>query len=158
LANAFFRTAPAATRIASTAEFAAVEPSSPKPAAAMPSGIGRHFSREALKYFGITFVVCALALAAIFYFLMPKAPTKPVPMAPALPQPKAAQPAPSSKTAQPAPPPQADSKADVKSPDVKNQDAKHPDAKNKVPAKAHAKKKAEPDVDVKPAEPKIIRQ
>ncbi len=156
LANAFFRTAPAATRIASTAEFAAVEqsapkPASPKPAVATPSGIGRHFSREALKYFGITFIVCALALGAIFYFLAPKAPPKPVSVAPVPAQPKAVQPVsgqtvsgqtvssqtvPSSKAAQPAPPPQADSKVDPKNADAKNKAA----AKSRTPRRRPSRK------------------
>ena len=190
LANGFFRTVPAATRIASAEEFATAPPA-PKPVAAERSGIARHFSREALKYFGITFVVCALALAAVFYFLLPKTPrsvavgpadaqpkaVQPVAVQPKPGQPKAAQPAaggpadvqpkaaqpaviqpnaaqpksgppPSSPTAQPAPPPKSDAKAvDAKSAD-----------KAKAPAKAHAAKKKETEVDVKPAEPKIIRQ
>jgi len=151
LANAFFRTAPAATRVASVAEFAAVElkaPPAPKSVAAESSGVKRHFSREALKYFGVTFVLCALALAAVFYFLMPKAPAQPVPIAPVVtqpaPGPHAVQPVSVQPVSvQPAPPPQSPEKA--------------PEAKTKAPAKPHAKKK-EPEVDVKPAEPKIIRQ
>jgi eukaryotic-like serine/threonine-protein kinase len=155
LANAFFRAAPAATRVASVAEFAAVErfaaiaAPAPKPATVSPSGVKRHFSREALKYFGITFVVCALVLAAVFYFLMPKAPPKPAPVAPVVtqpaPSPQAVQPVSAQPvSAHPPPPPQSQEKV--------------PDLKTKAPAKAAHAKKKETEVDVRPAEPKIIRQ
>lgn len=136
LASGLFRTVPAPTRMVSTPEVA----SDPRPAAAPPrSGL---FSREGLKYFGVTFIVCAALLAALFYFLLPK-PPKPIVVAPAVSQPVAAPPVqrplePSVLPAPPAPPPQ-------------------PEAKAKVATKAHAKKKPEPEVDVKPVEPKIIR-
>ena len=140
LSNAFFRAVPAATRIASAAEFATVEPPAPK-LVAEPTGAKRHFSRDALKYFGITFVLCTLALAAIFYFLLPKAPPKPVPITPASSQPVTKPPAVSRQAAQqPAKPNNAAPKA--------------VETKNKAAAKAHAKKK-EPEVEVKPVEPKI---
>ena len=150
LSTALFRTAPAATRIATAAEFVATPPAAPMPAP--QSGARRHFSREAMKYFGVTFVACALVLGAVFYFLLPKAPPKPYSVAPVVTQPsttnpaatppKPAQPVPAKpgpSAAQSAPPPQSD-------------------AKSKVATKAHAKKKSEPEVDVKPVEPKIIRQ
>ena len=136
LASGLFRTVPAPTRMVAAPEVA----SDPRPAAAPPrSGL---FSREGLKYFGVTFIVCAALLAALFYFLLPK-PPKPIVVAPAVSQPVAAPPVqrplePSVLPAPPAPPPQ-------------------PEAKAKVATKAHAKKKPEPEVDVKPVEPKIIR-
>jgi serine/threonine-protein kinase len=200
LANGFFRTAPAATRIASAEEFATAPAA--RPVAADRSGIARHFSREALKYFGITFVVCALALAAVFYFLLPK-PPRPVAVGPATVQPKPGQPqaaqpksglAPSSPAAQPqaaqpklAPsspagqPQAAQPKSGLppSSPAAQSQAAQpksgqppSPQTAQSAPppqsgakaaavkaaAKAHAAKKKETEVDVKPAEPKIIRQ
>jgi len=142
LSSALFRAAPAATRVASAAEFAAAPAAPrPKPPAAVVAKLGasRFFSREGLKYFGVTFLACALLLGALFYFLLPK-PPKPVPIAPAPAQPALSQPA-AATHAQPAPPPK-------------------PQPKVEPPAtpKAHANKKAEPEIDVKPAEPKIIRQ
>jgi hypothetical protein len=159
LSNGLFRKAPAATRIASAAEFAAVPPPAEVPIAAQPMGVSRHFSREALKYFGITFAVCALVLAAILYFLLPKAPPKPVPALPVATQPLPAETTPASRpsASQPAP----NTKAALPATNTKSAfpaPMPQPDAKNKVATKAHAKKKAEPEVDVKPAEPKIIRQ
>jgi serine/threonine-protein kinase len=132
LASGLFRAVPAPTRMVSAPE-AAPEPRSP--AAPARSGF---FSRDGLKYFGVTFVVCAAVLAALFYFLLPK-PPKPIVATPAVSQPVAA-PAvqrPVAPSVLPAPP---------------------PEAKERVATKAHAKKKPEPEVEVKPAEPKIIRQ
>ncbi|MEI9971469.1 MAG: serine/threonine-protein kinase [Ignavibacteriota bacterium] len=144
LSSAFFRAIPAATRVASAAEFAAVQPPIAKPA---PAGPRRQVSREAIKYFGITFVVCALVLGALFYFLLPKAPPKPVPVEPVVSQPAVRPPA----VVQPATPqPAANSPAMPAA-------ASQPEIKTKAATKARAKKK-EPDVEVKPAEPKIIRQ
>ena len=137
LANGLFRAQPAATRVASAAEFASAPAVAHQPAPPVPA-TGGFFSREGLKYFGLTFLAVALLLGALFYFLLPKAP-KPVPIAPVVAQPAASQPA-AAVPAQPAPPPKAEPKAE-------------PPAVPKV----HAKKKAEPEVDVKPAEPKIIR-
>jgi serine/threonine-protein kinase len=129
LASALLRTAPAPTRIASVAELAAAPSPAPAPAAAKParSGVARYFSLEGLKYFGATFAVCALVLGAIFYFLLPKAPPKPVAVAPAAKS--------SPKAATPAPPPQAAPQA-------------------KAAPKSHTKKK-EPEMELKPAEPVI---
>jgi serine/threonine-protein kinase len=132
LASGLFRAVPAPTRMVSAPE-AAPEPRSPS--APARSGF---FSRDGLKYFGVTFVVCAAVLAALFYFLLPK-PPKPIVATPAVSQPVAA-PAvqrPVAPSVLPAPP---------------------PEAKERVATKAHAKKKPEPEVEVKPAEPKIIRQ
>jgi serine/threonine-protein kinase len=134
LAGGLFRTVPAPTRMVSAAE---VPPVPRPPAAPARSGF---FSRDGLKYFGVTFIVCAAVLAALFYFLLPK-PPKPAVVTPAVSQPVAAPPVqrPAAPTAVPPPQPQ-------------------PEAKPKVAPKAHAKKKPEPEVDVKPAEPKVIRQ
>ena len=135
LSTALFRKAPAATRIASAAEFAAA-PAAPQPKPPAPAASG-FFSREGLKYFGLTFLAVALLLGALFYFLLPK-PPKPVPIAPvAAPQPAPAQPA-----AAVPPPPQPKVEPKVEPPPA---------------PKVRAKKKAEPEIDVKPAEPKIIR-
>jgi serine/threonine-protein kinase len=140
LASALLRTAPAPTRMASAAEFAAVPSPASAPAPRERSGVARYFSREGLKYFGVTFVICALVLAAMFYFLLPKAP-KPVSIAPVT---APAAPVPGSKSvaspqaAQPAAPPQ-------------------PEPQAKSAPKSRARKK-EPEMELKPAEPKIIRQ
>ena len=148
LGGGLFRTAPAATRIASAAEFAAVAaPAVQPPAVAQPAGVGRHFSREALKYFGITFLACAALLGGILYLLFPKT-SKPAPAVPVVSQPAPVEAAPSSRPASPAP----DTKA------VQPAVTPQPDAKNKAATKAHAKKKSDSEVDVKPAEPKIIRE
>jgi serine/threonine-protein kinase len=133
LASGLFRTVPAPTRMVSVPE----APPAPRPQAAPArSGI---FSRDGLKYFGVTFIVCAAVLAALFYFLLPK-PPKPVVVTAPVTQPVAVPPVqrPAAPSVVPAPTPQ-------------------PAAKAKVATKAHAKK-PEPEVDVKPAEPKIIRQ
>jgi len=137
LASGLFRTVPAPTRMVAAPE---VAPEPRPPAAPARSGL---FSREGLKYFGVTFLVCAALLAALFYFLLPK-PPKPMVVAPAVSQPVAAPPVapPAAPKVQPAPAPSQPP----------------PEAKARVATKAHAKKKAEPEVDVKPAEPKIIRQ
>jgi serine/threonine protein kinase len=135
LANALLRAVPAATRIASAAEFA----TAPSAVSAKPlskserSGVARYFSREGLKYFGVTFVLCALLLAAIFHFVLPKAASKPVSIAPV-------SPAPVSRPAVSGP------KA-VASPTQ---------PQTKSAPKSRAKKK-EPELEVKPAEP-IIHQ
>jgi serine/threonine-protein kinase len=135
LENALIQRPLAATRLADVSQFAPPRP--PVIAPPAPSGAGRHFSAEALKYFGITFAVVALVLAAVFYFVLPK-PT-PKPLAPVVPvTPAAAQPAP-----QPAPPPAVEPAAVVE--------------KTKPKAKAPVKKK-EPEMILKPVEPKIIRQ
>ena len=137
LAAGLFRTVPAPTRMVAAPE---VAPDPGLPPAPARSGL---FSREGLKYFGVTFLVCAALLAALFYFLLPK-PPKPMVVAPAVSQPVAAPPVapPAAPKVQPAPAPSQPP----------------PEAKARVATKAHAKKKAEPEVDVKPAEPKIIRQ
>lgn len=138
LSNAFFRSVPAATRVASAAEFATVEPSAPKLDA---STTGSKRSREGLKYFGITFVLVALALAALFYFILPKAPPKPATVTPAaVTQPVTKPPV---KTPPTAPPPA-----------VVPESAPKSETKTKAATKAHARKK-EPEVEVKPVEPKI---
>ena len=140
LAAALSRKVPAATRLADPSALAPVP--SPAPARVQPSGLARHFSGEALKYFGLTFVAFVLVLGALYYFLLaPKAP-KVTPIA----APQASQPAPPPRqpVATPAPavvapPPQ-------------------PAAPPKPVAKSRARKKTEPEVELKPAEPKIIRQ
>jgi serine/threonine-protein kinase len=139
LASGLFRTVPAPTRMVAAPEVAP----DPRPHAAPTPARSGFFSRDGLKYFGVTFIVCAAVLAALFYLLLPK-PPKPIVATPAVSQPVAAPPvqrppAPKVEPAPPTPPPQAEAKA-------------------KVATKAHAKKKSEPEVDVKPAEPKIIRQ
>jgi hypothetical protein len=145
LANALLRTAPAATRMASAAEFAAVPSAASAPAlvSRQRSGVARYFSREGLKYFGVTFVICALALAAIFYFVLPKAIPKAVSITPV-------SPAPVSGPAMSGPA--------VSSPKVSNPKAAGAAVAPPEPqAKSRAKKK-EAEMEVKPAEPKIIRQ
>jgi eukaryotic-like serine/threonine-protein kinase len=142
LASALLRTAPAATRIASAAEFAGVQPPAAAPAPVRPEVL-RYFSSEALRYFGVTFAVCALALAAIFYFILPKAPPKPVPVIPAASRlvsspPASNPPVPSLPAVQPAPLPQ-------------------PEAQPTAAPKSHARKKAT-ELELQPAEPKIIRE
>ena len=139
LEAALIRRPLAATRLADASEFAAARPAAP---ASLPerSGASRHFSREALKDFGITLAVCALILGAIFYFLLPPKPagtgSKTGTVVPGITQP--AQPAPA---AQPAP---------VKPPPVA--------ARTKPAPRKHGKKAIEPEVELKPVEPKIIRQ
>ena len=138
LDNALIRRPLAPTRIADASEFIPARP--PVPAVATPSGSSRHFSREALKYFGLTFVACAVVLAALFYFLLPKRPQTAVTAAPVVTQPPA--------TAAP-----------VVAPPVQSSSVPPQAAKAETPApKTHGKKKkAEPEVELKPVEPKIIR-
>jgi hypothetical protein len=100
--------------------------------------MARNFSGEALKYFGVTFAVCALILAAVFYFLLPGTAHRDAsPGAAPTAVPAAAQPAPAA--AQPATAAAAPGKA-------------------KPAARSRGKKKAEPEVEITPVEPKIIRQ
>ncbi|HUB79957.1 MAG TPA: serine/threonine-protein kinase [Bryobacteraceae bacterium] len=140
LSTALFRKAPAATRVASAAEIAAAPVAAPLTAVPAPAA-GGFLSREGLKYFGLTFLAVAMLLGALFYFLLPK-PPKPVRVAPVVAQPAGSQPA-AAVPAQPAPPPpQPKIERQVESP---------------IAPKVHAKKKAQPEIDVKPAEPKIIR-
>jgi len=121
----------AATRLADVSQFVAPRPATPPPVVAPPSGLARHFSGEAIKYFGLTFAVVALVLVAIFYFVLPK-PPKPVPIVvPVVP------------VAPVAAPPAAQPPAAVVRP--------KPKAREPV-------KKKEPEVILKPVEPKIIRQ
>jgi serine/threonine-protein kinase len=182
LASALLRTAPAPTRVASAAEFPAVQ--SP----AERSGVARYFSLEGLKYFGVTFAVCALLLGAIFYFLLPKAPPRPVPLvAPAAGQPSSSQPVagqppagqptgtqPSSSqpaTSQPSssrpastqpaagqpPASQPSSTQPVASQPVAAAPAPPPGAKARAESRKTTKRRA-PELELKPAEPKIIRE
>ena len=92
LDSALIRRPVAATRVADASEFAAIQ--APSPVAAPSGSPSRHFSGEALKYFGITFVVCALILGAVFYFLLrPKTPHATQTVVPGLtPPPSATQP------------------------------------------------------------------
>lgn len=135
LGGALLRTVPAPTRMASAAEFAAVPSPAPAPARPERSGVAHYFSREGLKYFGVTFAICALVLAAIFYLVLPKAPPRPVPIAPVA---APAAPVSSPKAANPVLP-------------------ARPEPQAKSAPKSHAKKK-EPEMELKPAEPKIPRQ
>jgi hypothetical protein len=144
LAGALLRHAPAATRLADAGQFAPIR--TPAPPAAQPSWAARNFSREAVKYFGVTFVVCALILAGIFYLLLPKSPPRvaplsqtPAPVAPVVIQPAAPAAAPPSPAV--VAPPASSAKAKAIKPEPKSR----------------AKKKEEPEVELKPAEPKIIR-
>ena len=133
LESALLRKAPAATRLADAAQFVPA-----RPAASAPAPAGRRWvSREAIKYFGVTFIVCALILAGVFYLLLPKAPPR-IPAIPIAPVPPVAS-QPAAQTAAP-PEPSAAEAAPTPAP------------------KSHAKKKAEPEMELKPAEPKIIRQ
>jgi serine/threonine-protein kinase len=141
LDTALTRRAPAPTRLAGAPQFAPARIPAPAPPLAGGSWAARNFSREAIKYFTVTFAVCALVLGGIFYLLLPKAPPKMVPLAPppVASQP-AVQPAPAPvPVAAPAPPPP------------------EPSAKAE-PDKSHAKKKPRPEMELKPAEPKIIRE
>jgi serine/threonine protein kinase len=130
----------AATRLADASEFVPSHPAAPPIVA--PSRPSR--SREMLKYFGLTFVGVALLLAAIFYFLLPRPVHTPAPPAPAVAQPQPTPAAQSPVQAIPEPPPAHEPAATI------------PAAK--AAPKAHAKKKSEPEVELKPVEPKIIRQ
>jgi serine/threonine-protein kinase len=134
LASGLLRGAVAPTRLADASPFVPAAHIAP----AERSRAARHFSREALRYFGVTFAVCALILGAVFYFLLPKAPPKAVPAAP-----PAVAPAP--VVTEPAAPP---------APAVPVPSGK---AKPKGRGLGSAKKKTEPEVELKPVEPKIIR-
>lgn len=125
LENALIRKPIAATRLADSSAF---QPSQPAPIAI----VAPKRSRQALKYFGITFVVCLLVLGGLIYFLLPKSTP---PAAQVDPQPGTPLTAPGLS---PVPPEAAPAKPKA----AKN----HP-----------AKKKVEPEVEVKPVEPKIIR-
>jgi serine/threonine-protein kinase len=128
LAGALLRPVAAPTRMVDPQEFAAPRPPAPAP---VNQSWTRHFSGEALKYFGVTFVLIGLLLAGLLYFLLPKPKLAPAVAPVAIPAPAVTPP-----VAQPQPPPKPEAKA--------------------VP-KSHPKKK-EPEVDLKPVEPKIIRQ
>ena len=197
LASALLRTAPAPTRVASAAEFPAVQPP------AQRSGVAHYFSREGLKYFGVTFAVCALLLGAIFYFLLPKAPPRPVPLVapaagqpsstqsvasqppagqqasaqPAAGQPSSSQPAATeSPASQPSTQPSSSRPASTQpaagrppagQPSSTQPVASQPAAAAPAPPPPGAKARAEskkttkrraPELELKPAEPKIIRE
>jgi serine/threonine protein kinase len=138
LEGALIRLAVAPTRLADVSQFSVTPDPPPARAPAGRSWAARNFTREALQYFGLTFAVCVLILGALFYFLLPKAPPHagPVAVPPGAPAP-AVQPA---VQAAPAEPPRA------------------PAAKPKSRSQRSARKKqTEPEVELKPAEPKIIR-
>lgn len=141
LAGALLRRAPAPTRLADAGQFAPNRTPAPP---AQPSWAARNLSREALKYFGVTFVVCALILAGIFYLLLPKSPPRVAPVG-QTPAASAITPVVIQPAAPPSPavvaPPVSPAKAKVIKPEPKSR----------------AKKKEEPEVVLKPAEPKIIR-
>jgi serine/threonine protein kinase len=139
LASALLRTAAAPTRVADLSQFAPVAAAAARPAAPERSW-KRHFSGEAAKYFGITFFLIGLLMGALLYFLLPRSP-KPEAVAPV------AAPAPA-KTPAPV------SVPGIKPPATQPQPSK---SEAKAAAKPHAKKKTEPEVDLKPVEPKIIR-
>jgi serine/threonine protein kinase len=134
LSNALLRTPAAATRMVDAA-------AAPRSAAHVlpspPSRVSRHFSREALKYFGVTFVICALALAGMLYFVLPK------------PRPKPSVPAPAPVVGVPVP--------GLTGPKPSAQPPK-PQAKTPPASRPAVKKKVEPEVDVTPKEPRIIHQ
>jgi serine/threonine-protein kinase len=136
LEGALLRRAVAPTRLAEAPKFAPA----PDPAPAGPSRAARGPSREALKYFGLTFAACVLILGAVFYFLLPK----PSPQAgPAnIPAPAVTQSAAPQSAAEPPAP-----AAPLPSVQAK------PEAKGR----GIAKKKTQPEVELKPVEPKIIR-
>jgi serine/threonine-protein kinase len=134
LEGALVRRPVAATRVAEAPVFAPAR----TPAPPQRSWVARHFSGEAVKYFGVTFAVCALVLGALFYFLLPKAPPKAGPIAePAVTPAPAVAPAAAQQTPT-APAPTAK-------------------ARPKTHSQSIAKKKSGPEVELKPAEPKIIR-
>jgi serine/threonine-protein kinase len=158
LENAIIRRAPAPTRLADASQFAPARPvasaPAPLPVRGDRSWAARNFSREALTYFGITFAFCALILAGVFYLLLPKAPPRAVTVAPMVTQP-AARPAgaPPAVDAQPVPSQPAEAPA-AAAPPVPSAQAK-PGTKSRIQG---AKKKAAPEVELKPVEPKIVRQ
>ena len=127
LESALIRKPIAATRLADSSAF--------MPAQSAPIAIvAPKRSSQALKYFGITFVACLLVLGALIYFLLPKSP--PPAATQADPQVRTPMTAPGLS---PVPPDGAPAKPKA--------------AKNHTPVK----KKVEPEVEVKPVEPKIIR-
>lgn len=157
LENALLRPAVAPTRVADAPQFIPPVPAAPAPlvsgAPARESWAARNLSGEALKYFGVTFVVCALILAAVFHFLLPgRVRPNAVPVAPL--QAPAVAPA-VSAPAIPAPgePAVVDQSAIPQAPA-----AKEPGRKAKGSRGRGAKRRAEPEVEFKPVEPKIIRQ
>jgi len=158
--GALLRPVVAPTRVADASQFIASRTAAPgSRAPALPldgetaqrSWAARNFSGEALKYFGVTFAVCTLILAAVFYFLLPgKVRQNAVPVAPAV-APAVTQhaiPAMTPAVNQPAMPHEPAGWA--------------PSGKAKPGPKSHGqnsgKKKTEPEMEIKPVEPKIIRQ
>jgi serine/threonine-protein kinase len=156
LENALLRPAVLPTRVADAAQFIPAQPVAPAPpvggAPAQQSWAARNLSGEALKYFGVTFVVCALILAAVLYFLLPgKVRPNAVPATPA------ATPAAAPAVTQPAAPVAAPAEADQ--PAIpEEQAAPPPSVKAKGSRSRGGRRKAEPQVEFKPVEPKIIRQ
>ena len=145
LESALIRRPVAATRVADASEFAAMP--AVAPLGGRPAEKPRR-SREALKYFGITFVAVAVVLAAVFYFLLPPKPAQnPTVAVPGLTNPAVPPGAPAAQTA-PVPTPEPATTPAAKGPAAKSA---------KPPSKGHAKKKTEPEVELKPVEPKIIR-
>lgn len=140
--RALLRPAVAPTRLADASQFTPARAPARLSDAAPRSRMARSFSGEALKYFGVTFAVCALILGAVFYFLLPKPPRpNAIPAAPAAPAgaPAVAQPAIEQAPAVAA-----------------------PSGKARPGSRSHSqsvgKKKTEPEVEIRPVEPKIIRQ
>jgi hypothetical protein len=153
--NALLRPAVAPTRVADVLQFTPAPALPADGARAQQSWAARNFTGEALKYFGVTFAVCALILAAVFYFLLPgKVRPNPVPVVPAV------APAVAPAVTQPGIPGLAPAVGEPAIPQEPAQQA--PAWKAKTGTKSHgqssAKKKTEPEVEYKPVEPKIIRQ
>jgi serine/threonine protein kinase len=153
--GALLRPAVAPTRVADVAQFISAPARPPDGARAQQSWAARNFSREALKYFGVTFAVCALILAAVFYFLLPgKVRQNAVSVGPAV----------APVVTQPGIPATAPAVAPaIDQPAIPQEPAQRaPAGKAKTGAKSHGqssgKKKTEPEVEYKPVEPKIIRQ
>jgi hypothetical protein len=165
LENALLRPAVAPTRVADAPQFIPPTPAAlAQPvdgARAHESWAARNLSGEALKYFGVTFVVCALILAAVFHFLLPgKVTPRAVPAAPAVApvQVPAVAPAAAPAVSEPATPAPSEPAA-VDQPAVAQEPAApEPARKAKGSRGRGAKKRAEPEVEFKPVEPKIIRQ
>lgn len=110
---------------------------SPEEGTQQASWLARH---AAVKYFGLTFAICVLILGAAVYFLLPKSPSNssgqssPSPNSvPVVSQPAIAPPVPSE-------------------PQIKRE------AAGKSRGKSNPKKKTEPELELKPVEPKVIRQ
>ena len=76
LEGALLRPVLAPTRMADAAQFMPSRAPAPPPKPAERSWMARNFTAEALKYFGVTFAVCAAILGAVFYLLLPPAPRK----------------------------------------------------------------------------------